>query len=166
MTRDDYLATVRERLQKARFAEQPTSGGATLRARRRVLDRAGMNTTVVVMKDGGSRATADDFLAFADTAIACATEDTSWLLRGVLSNLLVYPVLMTNGISDELAQFVRSYSSKGRGTMTVAAVVDHDAGSLVISERRTLLGRLGAYEGAREEAQMFLAPVKQSALDV
>jgi hypothetical protein len=156
---DTYLETVRARLDKAGFQLEAARPGTALKARRREvkLSRFGLVETVVEVSTLDSQPTPEDLRAFGDAAVRSALEGKSRIPRGLGSSLVVYPALVADSISDDLARFATSYAPKHFSIMEFPLVVDPAARSLVMLGKTPPWGA-AYYRKTRQDAQELLAP--------
>jgi len=154
-----YVESVRERLRRAGFRDEAHSDGAVLKARRRQvkLSRFGVVETVVVISDPVTQADADRLRSFGEEAVRSAAVGKTPLPLGFGSSLVVYPVLLADGISEALTQFAEDYVPKLWSIVEFPVVVDPSTQIVVFSSRTPVWG--GAYyRKTRREAQGLLAP--------
>jgi hypothetical protein len=156
---EGYLESTRDRLKRAGFQEEPSPSGAVLQARRKQvkLSRFGIVETVIAISDVRPQAGPDQLRAFGAEIVRSALEGKSRIPRGFGSSLVVYPVLVTDGISDELRQFASSYTPKHWSILEFPVVVEPDTGNLVLVEKTPAWGA-AYYRKTRREAQDLLAP--------
>jgi len=154
-----YLDAARDRLSRAGFREEASPAGAVLKVRRRQikLSRFGIVETVVAISDVHSQPGPDQLRAFGAEIVRSAREGKSRIPRGLGSSLVVYPVLVTDGISDELRRFASSYTPKHWSILEFPVVVDPGTGSLVLVEKTPAWGA-AYYRKTRREAQELLTP--------
>jgi len=154
-----YVESVRERVQLAGFRQETPPKGAILKARRREakLTRFGIVETVVVISDVYSQPSPDQFRAFGSDSVRSALEGKSRIPRGLGSSLVVYPVVIGDGISDELIGFVRSYVPKHWAIVEFPVALDLRSSSLVLLQTRPFWGA-AYYSKTRRDAYDLLAP--------
>jgi hypothetical protein len=158
-----YVESVRERLMRAGFRDEAPSDGAVLKARRRQvkLSRFGVVETVVVISNLVTQADADRLRSFGAEAVRSASVGKSRLPLGFGSSLVVYPVLLVDGISDGLTQFAEDYIPKLWSIVEFPVVVDPSAQTVVFSSKTPVWG--GAYyRKTRREAQELLGVVQKT----
>jgi hypothetical protein len=155
----EYLESTRDRLKRAGFQEEASPSGAVLKARRKAvkLSRFGIVETVVAISDARSQPGPDQLRAFGADIVRSALEGKSRIPRGLGSSLVVYPVLVTDGVSDELRGFTSSYTPKHWSILEFPVVVDPGTGSLVFVEKTPAWGA-AYYRKTRLEAQELLTP--------
>jgi hypothetical protein len=156
---EGYLDSIRARLAQAGFQLEATRTGTTLKACRREvkLSRFGIVETVVEVSTLHSQPTPDDLRACGGDAVRSALEGKSRIPRGLGSSLVVYPVLVAEGISDGLTQFANSYAPKHFCIMEFPLVIEPATRTLVLLGRTPLWGA-AYYRKTRREAQELLAP--------
>jgi hypothetical protein len=155
-----YVDAVRERLELARFHEEPPPEDAILKERRRQvkLSRFGVVETVIVISSPVTQPDPDQLRTFGEDAVRSAEVGKSRIPLGLGSSLVVYPVVVAKGISDELAQFVQSYVPERWSTVEFPVVVEPATGSFVVGTKTPVWG--GAYyRKTRRDAHELLAPV-------
>lgn len=159
MDAEGYLASARERLNRAGFQEEESPSGAVLKVRRKQvkLSRFGIVETVVAVSDVRSQPGPDQLRTFGADIVRSALDGKSRLPRGLGSSLVVYPVLVTDGISDELRRFASSYTPKHWSILEFPVVVEPGTGSLVLVEKTPAWGA-AYYRKTRREAQELLTP--------
>jgi hypothetical protein len=121
------------------------------------LSRFGIVETVVVISDVHSQAGSDQLRTFGAEIVRSALKGKSRIPRGLGSSLVVYPVLVTDGVSDELRRFASSYAPKHWSILEFPVVVEPGAGSMVLVEKTPVWGA-AYYRKTRREAQDLLAP--------
>ena len=153
MDAEGYLEATRDRLSRAGFREEASPAGAVLKVRRREvkLSRFGLVETVVAISDVHSQPGPDHLRTFGADIVRSALEGKSRIPRGLGSSLVVYPVLVTDAISDELRRFASSYTTKRWSILEFPVVVDPGTGSLVLVEKTPVWGA-AYYRKTRREA--------------
>jgi hypothetical protein len=153
-----YVESMRERLRRAGFRDEAPPDGALLKARRRQvkLSRFGMVETVIVISDPMTHADADRLRSFGEEAVRSAGLGKSRLPLGFGSSLVVYPVLLVDGISEALTQFAEDYVPKLWSTVEFPVVVDPSTEIVVFSSKTPVWGS-AYYRKTRREAQELLA---------
>jgi hypothetical protein len=154
-----YVDSVRERLGRAGFRDEAPPDGAVLKARRREvkLSRFGVVETVVVISDVAAKADAERLRSFSEQAVRSAKVGKSRLPLGLGSSLVVYPVLLADGISDGLTQFAKDYVPKSWSTVEFPIVVDPSPQIVVFSSKTPVWGA-AYYRKTRREAAELLGP--------
>ena len=121
------------------------------------LSRFGVVETVVVIGTCVTEPDADGLRSFGQEAVRSAAVGKSRLPLGFGSSLAVYPVIVVDGISDALAEFVRHYVPKLWAVVEFPIIVEPSANSLVAATKTPVWG--GAYyRKTRREAHDLLAP--------
>jgi hypothetical protein len=154
-----YVESVRERAQLAGFRQETPQKGAILKARRQEtkLTRFGIVETVVVISDVYSQPSPDQLRAFGSDSVRSTLEGKVRKPRGFGRSLVVYPVVIADGISDGLIQFVRSYVPKHWAIVEFPVILDLQTSSLVLLEKRPFWGA-AYYSKTRRDAYDLLAP--------
>jgi hypothetical protein len=156
---EDYLESVRDRLQRAGFRQEPATAGATLKARRREMkaSRFGIVETVVAVSTIYSQPSPDQLRSFGSEIVRSALNGKTRLPRGLGSSVVVYPVLVAERVSDELTRFTNSYAPKHWSILEFPIVVDAEASSLVLRNTTPVWGA-AYYRTTRRDAHDLLAP--------
>ena len=155
-----YLASVRERLRGAGFADEAPPEGSILKARRRELklSRFGIVETVVVISSRLSELDADQLRAFGAESVGSALEGKARLPGGFGSSLVVYPVFLVAAISDEMRRFAEAYVPKHWAIVEFPVLVELTAQTLVVATKTPVWG-VAYYRKTRREARDLFAPV-------
>jgi hypothetical protein len=156
---EGYLESTLHRLQVAGFRQEASPPGATLKGRRREvkLSRFGLVETVVAISSVRSQPGADQLRAFGADIVRSALDGKSRIPLGFGSSVVVYPVLVADGVSDELSGFANSYAPKHWCIVEFPVVVDTRNRSLLLLNKTPIWGA-AYYRKARREAQDLLAP--------
>jgi hypothetical protein len=154
-----YLESTRDRLRRAGFREEVSPSGAVLKARRREVkfSRFGIVETVVAISNVRSQPGPDQLRAFGADIVRSALEGKTRIPRGLGSSLVVYPVLVADGMTDELSRFASSYTPKHWCILEFPVVVEPGSRSLVLLDKTPIWGA-AYYRKTRSEAQELLAP--------
>ena len=121
------------------------------------LSRFGIVETVVEVSTLHLQPTPDELRAFGGDAVRSALEGKSSVPRGLGSSLVVYPVLVADGISEGLTRFASSYAPKHFCIMEFPLVIEPATRSLVLLGKTPVWGA-AYYHKTRREAQELLAP--------
>jgi hypothetical protein len=115
-----------------------------------------MVETVIVISDPMTHADADRLRSFGEEAVRSAGLGKSRLPLGFGSSLVVYPVLLVDGISEALTQFAEDYVPKLWSIVEFPVVVDPSTEIVVFSSKTPVWGS-AYYRKTRREAQELLA---------
>jgi hypothetical protein len=154
-----YLESTRSRLHRAGFREEDSPPGALLKARRREirLSRFGIVETVVAISEVRTEPGPDQLRGFGGDILRSAVEGKTRIPLGLGSSLVVYPVLVAEGLSDELTGFANSYAPKHWCILEFPVVVEPGSQQLVIFDKTRVWGA-AYYRRTRREARDLLAP--------
>jgi hypothetical protein len=154
----EYVALVRQRLLATRFVEEPRSDSTFVARRRDVkLSRFGIVETVVEIGSLVSHPTPDDLRSFGAGAVQSALNGKSRLPRGLGSSLVVYPLLLADGITDALREFVSEYAPKHWSVLEFPVVVEPATAKLIALERTPAWGS-AYYKTTRRDVQDWFTP--------
>jgi hypothetical protein len=156
---EGYLESVRDRLQRAAFRQEPAPPGATSMARRRELkvSRFGIVETVVGVSTVHAQPGPDQLRSFGSDVVRAALDGKTRLPRGLGSSVVVYPLLVADGISDELSRFVTAYAPRHWSILEFPVVIDIATSSLVLRKTTPVWGA-AYYRATRRDAYELLAP--------
>jgi hypothetical protein len=160
MSADAYVKSVRDRLGAWGFREEAPPEGAVLQARRKQLrlSRGGVVETVVVVSATRAGVTTEQFEQFGALSVRAAKEGKVKLPLGAGSSIVVYPVLLADGISQELTEFVESYVPKHWSIIEFPVVVQPSELRLTFATKTPFWGR-AYYRKTRREAQNLLGAI-------
>ena len=117
----------------------------------------GMVDTYCCIKYMHEGATGDEMKAFSAKMFELCSRHRSGAPLGFGAMLVVYPLIITENFSNELAAFLRTYSSKHFAAAEFPSAIDLATGSLYYYENTPFWGYL-YYSGFRKEVYSLYSP--------
>ncbi len=122
-------------------------------ARRRAwkLSRFGLVETVVVVSTPRASPTRGELVTFGKESVAAALAGKSRIPLGVGSSVVVYPTLVVDELTDDLAAFVAGYAPRRWCVLEFPVVVEPEAGRTEMLARTPFWGS-AYYRTTRQDA--------------
>lgn len=119
--------------------------------------RFGIVETVVAVSSILSQPSPDQLRSFGSDTVRSALDGKTKLPRGLGSSVVVYPVLVAEGVSDELSRFANAYAPRHWSILEFPIVLDAATSTLVMRDTTPVWGA-AYYRTTRGDANDLLAP--------